>query len=233
MSFGFSIGDFLEVARLIEATRKRFKGAPAECSALAAETKLLQNVVNDIDAQIEDDDDIADAVKQDLQSAVKNCESVLKDLNALLNSHTELTSEPGPARKVHQRVWKRLKWDSDEVNKLRSRLSSSIQLLESVRRRVDSAQHHDVAQGVKRLTVARDNEEILRIADWLAPATYLEQQNDYFSKVLPGTGQWLLTHPSYLAWRSGSDPTLLLPGIPGAGKTFLASVLINDLQKHV
>ncbi|KAK5211291.1 hypothetical protein LTR47_007985 [Exophiala xenobiotica] len=232
MSFGFSIGDFLEVARLIEATRKRFKGAPAECSALAAETKLLQIVVNDIDAQIEDDDDIADAVKQDLQSAVKNCESVLKDLNALLNSHTELTSEPGPARKVHQRVWKRLKWDSDEVNKLRSRLSSSIQLLESVRRRVDSAQNHDIGQGVKRLTVAQDNEEVLRIANWLAPATYLEQQNDYFSKVLPGTGQWLLTHPSYLAWRSGSDPTLLLPGIPGVGKTFLTSVLINDLQKH-
>jgi Cdc6-like AAA superfamily ATPase len=96
-----------------------------------------------------------------------------------------------------------------------------------------SAQHHDVAQGVKRLTVAHDNEEVLRIANWLAPATYLEQQNDYFSKVLPGTGQWLLTHPSYLAWRSSSDPTLLLPGIPGAGKTFLASVLINDLQKHV
>ncbi len=37
MSFGFSIGDFLEVAKLIEATRKRFKGAPTECSALAAE----------------------------------------------------------------------------------------------------------------------------------------------------------------------------------------------------
>jgi DNA repair exonuclease SbcCD ATPase subunit len=93
--------------------------------------------VNDIDAQIEDDDDIADAVKQDLQSAVKNCESVLKDLNALLSSHTDLTLKPGPARKVHQRVWQRIKWDSDEVNKLRSRLSSSVQLLESVRRRVD------------------------------------------------------------------------------------------------
>jgi Cdc6-like AAA superfamily ATPase len=96
-----------------------------------------------------------------------------------------------------------------------------------------SAQHHDLAQGVKRLTVAHDNDKVLRIADWLAPATYHEQQNDYFSKVIPGTGQWLLTHPSYLAWRSGSTPTLLLPGIPGAGKTFLASVLINDLQKHV
>ncbi|KAK5218704.1 hypothetical protein LTR72_008643 [Exophiala xenobiotica] len=233
MSFGFSVGDFLEVARLIEATRKRFKGAPAECSALAAETKLLQNIVNDIDAQIEDDDDIADDVRQALQSAVENCVSVLKDLNALLNSHTELTSEPGPARKIHQRVWKRLKWNFDEVNKLRSRLSSSIQLLESIRRRVDSAQHHDLAQGVKRLTVAHDNDKVLRIADWLASATYHEQQNDYFSKVIPGTGQWLLTHPSYLAWRSGSTPTLLLPGIPGAGKTFLASVLINDLQKHV
>ena len=37
MSFGFSVGDFLAVADLIDQTRRRFKGAPREYAALAAE----------------------------------------------------------------------------------------------------------------------------------------------------------------------------------------------------
>lgn len=37
MSFGFSIGDFLALVRLVEGTRKRFKGAPAEYAALVDE----------------------------------------------------------------------------------------------------------------------------------------------------------------------------------------------------
>jgi hypothetical protein len=37
MSFGFSIGDILAVAELVETVRKRFNGAPAEYTALADE----------------------------------------------------------------------------------------------------------------------------------------------------------------------------------------------------
>lgn len=41
MSFGFSIGDFIALAKLVEGTRKRFKGAPAEYAALADECGAL------------------------------------------------------------------------------------------------------------------------------------------------------------------------------------------------
>ncbi|KAJ9609095.1 hypothetical protein H2200_006866 [Cladophialophora chaetospira] len=216
MSFGFSVGDFLEVAKLIEATRKRLKGAPAEYAALADETRTLQIVVTDLKIQLEDDD-IDDSVKHELQSALQNCEATLKDLNIVIDSHTELGPETSASKKLPQRIWKRLKWDSEEISKLRLRLVS--------------ARLSDIVQAVEKLNVSASNAEDAVIADWLAPATQAKLQDDYHTKVQAGTGQWILSDPAYCNWKTGAQPTLLLSGIPGAGKTFLASVIIAELQK--
>ncbi|KIW12092.1 hypothetical protein PV08_09366 [Exophiala spinifera] len=226
MSFGFSLGDFIALAKLVEATRKRFKGAPAEYAALADETRTLQIVVNDLKVQIEDDE-LADSVKANLQSAAASCDSVLADLNAVIDSHTELASINSTPTKPHSPLWKRLKWDPAEASKLRSRLVSAVQLLKAV---LDSTQLNNIAQGVQTLAIASDATEARHIADWLAPSTYSEWQSDYFTKVQPGTGQWILSNVSYLDWRDGNLANLFFEGHPGVGKTFLTSVIINDLQ---
>ncbi|KIY01474.1 uncharacterized protein Z520_03026 [Fonsecaea multimorphosa CBS 102226] len=233
MSFGFSVGDFVAVAELVESTRKRFIGAPAEYNALANETRTLQIVVTDIKIQVEDDE-LADSIKDDLRSANNNCESVLKDLNAVIDAHTELAPVAAGSRKKPQQIWKRFRWDPKKADQLRSRLVSSIQLLDAVRQSLYSTQQRDIAQDLKKLTVTNDNDELRRIADWLAPATYSEHQHDYFTRVQPGTGQWVLADPLFCNWLNSKGPsTLLLPGIPGAGKTFVASIIINELQAHV
>jgi Cdc6-like AAA superfamily ATPase len=46
----------------------------------------------------------------------------------------------------------------------------------------------------------------------------------------PGTGQWFLDSPEFVAWVNGHNPALICFGIPGAGKTILASVAINHLR---
>ncbi|EON65807.1 hypothetical protein W97_05046 [Coniosporium apollinis CBS 100218] len=44
------------------------------------------------------------------------------------------------------------------------------------------------------------------------------------------TGQWLLTHAKYSRWRNSSASMILwLHGIPGAGKTKLASTVVDDM----
>ncbi|KAK4213489.1 ankyrin repeat protein [Rhypophila decipiens] len=49
---------------------------------------------------------------------------------------------------------------------------------------------------------------------------------------LQGSGQWLLQKPEY-RWRDDSASAVLwLHGIPGSGKTKLASLIIDDLQTH-
>ena len=46
------------------------------------------------------------------------------------------------------------------------------------------------------------------------------------------TGRWLLENPAYRSWHdSKSSCVLWCPGVPGAGKTILASLVIDDLRQ--
>ncbi|KAH7140599.1 ankyrin repeat-containing domain protein [Dactylonectria macrodidyma] len=68
-----------------------------------------------------------------------------------------------------------------------------------------------------------------QVLNWLTPTDYNSQQHDFFTRRQPGTGQWLLDLQEYKAWLSSTQQTLFCPGIPGAGKTILTSVVVDDL----
>ena len=74
-----------------------------------------------------------------------------------------------------------------------------------------------------------NNDEDMKILDWLTPIDYDPQQNDYLKRRQPGTGQWLLDSAEYQAWLKTKKQTLFCPGIPGAGKTILTAIVIDDL----
>lgn len=44
-----------------------------------------------------------------------------------------------------------------------------------------------------------------------------------------GTGQWLLDSPEFQTWLEKDKQTLFCPGIPGAGKTILTSIVVDEL----
>jgi NACHT domain len=73
------------------------------------------------------------------------------------------------------------------------------------------------------------NTEIL---DWLTPIDYGPQQSDFISRRQEGTGLWLLNSSEFQGWLNQSKQTLFCPGIPGAGKTILTSVVIDCLGKR-
>jgi len=72
-------------------------------------------------------------------------------------------------------------------------------------------------------------DEHTKILNWLTPANYGSQQSDYLGRHQQGTGQWLLNSEKYQSWLNSSQQVLFCPGIPGAGKTILTSVVIDDL----
>jgi hypothetical protein len=74
-----------------------------------------------------------------------------------------------------------------------------------------------------------DNREIL---DWLTPVDYGPELSDYLRKRQPGTGQWLLSSTEFEAWLQDRGQTLFCPGIPGGGKTFLTSIVIEHLTNR-
>lgn len=76
------------------------------------------------------------------------------------------------------------------------------------------------------------DDERRAIIEWLSPLNFSKIQNDIFSKHHPGTGEWLLQSDVFLDWISGTGRILWCPGIPGAGKTVLASIVVSHLRNR-
>lgn len=72
----------------------------------------------------------------------------------------------------------------------------------------------------------RDDIEAL---EWLTQNDQGPYQSDYLKRRQPGTGQWLFQSPEYKDWRKTEKQTLFCSGIPGAGKTILTAIVIEDL----
>ena len=73
----------------------------------------------------------------------------------------------------------------------------------------------------------------MKILAWLSPLNFRAKHHDVFGNHHPGTGQWLFNTPEFTSWRHGDFKTLWCTGIPGAGKTVLASVVIDRLEQEL
>ncbi|KAM6484132.1 hypothetical protein HDV62DRAFT_379491 [Trichoderma sp. SZMC 28011] len=84
---------------------------------------------------------------------------------------------------------------------------------------------------VSNLKSSLDNDIDLRILEWVTPIDYGPQQSDFLRRREPGTGQWLIDSREYQAWLGARKQTLFCPGIPGAGKTILTSIVVDHLER--
>ncbi|KAK0636719.1 hypothetical protein B0T17DRAFT_476286, partial [Bombardia bombarda] len=76
------------------------------------------------------------------------------------------------------------------------------------------------------------SEERNKILDWLqslTPINFAAQQSDFINRRQAGTGQWLLESPLFCQWVENQKQTLFCPGIPGAGKTMLTAIVVDEL----
>ncbi len=64
---------------------------------------------------------------------------------------------------------------------------------------------------------------------WVSPIDVSAKHFDIANAREPGTGQWLLNSNVFQEWECGTGRALWCPGIPGAGKTVLASLIIDHL----
>ncbi|EGO00913.1 hypothetical protein SERLA73DRAFT_178911 [Serpula lacrymans var. lacrymans S7.3] len=68
-----------------------------------------------------------------------------------------------------------------------------------------------------------------KLADWLTPLNFRQKQSEVYGKRREGTGDWVLDDERFKEWQAGDKRTLWCSGIPGAGKTVLASYIVNHL----
>ncbi|KAF5011288.1 hypothetical protein FDECE_2588 [Fusarium decemcellulare] len=75
-----------------------------------------------------------------------------------------------------------------------------------------------------------NEDERCKILQWVSDIPYETDHYTARKGRVNGTGEWLLRHPVYTTWRQSDKSTLLwLNGIPGAGKTKLSSMVVDDL----
>jgi NACHT domain len=86
--------------------------------------------------------------------------------------------------------------------------------------------------GVDRLNRNQDNRERRAIIDWLTPTDFSSEQSDLIARRQKGTGQWVLDSSEFQRWLNTSKQTLFCPGIPGAGKTMISSIVVDQLCKE-
>jgi hypothetical protein len=90
--------------------------------------KSLSNVLRDIDDLLPERE-LTSQQQTELYDIAKGCRNVLKTLDETLEKYHELDSNPKAFGRKARRVWKRLKWEPEDIKELRSRIIANITLL--------------------------------------------------------------------------------------------------------
>ncbi|RDW57292.1 hypothetical protein BP5796_12742 [Coleophoma crateriformis] len=87
----------------------------------------------------------------------------------------------------------------------------------------------DMSTSVHNIVHVQHDQEYRTILDWLTSVDYGPQQTDFIRSRQAGTGQWLLDSTEFQTWLETDKRTLFCPGIPGAGKTILTAIVVDEL----
>ena len=161
--------------------------------------------------------------KAELKEIANGCRNVLNELEHTLSEYDELKSGSGSASTRAKRVWKRLKWEPEDIKQLRSRIGTNVGLLNGFTGRL-------TLSNVVTLMQKQEDQSRHTILQWITTIDYAPQQSDFISRRQAGTGQWLLDSAEFNAWRQTSKQILFCPGIPGAGKSILTSIVVEEIN---
>ena len=76
--------------------------------------------------------DLTSQQKTELEEIVQRCGNVLEELGKTLDKYQELDSSSKSLGGKSRRVWKRLTWDQEEIDRARSRITSNVMLLNTL-----------------------------------------------------------------------------------------------------
>ena len=121
MSFGFGVGDFVQLGQLAWSVYKACKEAPESFGNISQEVLSLHAVLREVDETITGHE-LTQTQEAGLKTVGHGCHNVLTDLETLVNKYESLGTQS-------KRTWDRMGWGFEGVADLRSRLTSSTVLL--------------------------------------------------------------------------------------------------------
>ncbi|KAI1777216.1 hypothetical protein F4818DRAFT_409587 [Hypoxylon cercidicola] len=143
-----------------------------------------------------------------------------------------------------QRLWKQLfqaTWRgfTDKIHHLKKNLERHRRLIESHATIVEFEEIQRIRESARRdfefHQKAENDRRRLRVMEWLSPFSAEDLQDRYREtrSICGDTGRWLLDDSRFQKWFSPDHcqtPSLWINGIPGAGKTILASVIVDEAR---
>ncbi|KAL9581392.1 MAG: hypothetical protein Q9212_003923 [Teloschistes hypoglaucus] len=84
-------------------------------------------------------------------------------------------------------------------------------------------------RGLRESQLAKEAEETLQ---WVSSLDFKLIQNDTLRRRHADTGNWILKEQYFTAWVNGESNTLCCEGIPGAGKTIMAAIVVDHLKRQ-
>ncbi|KAF8244829.1 ankyrin, partial [Wilcoxina mikolae CBS 423.85] len=94
-----------------------------------------------------------------------------------------------------------------------------------------------ISSGVLSLQAKSKDQELEEFLQWLSPLEPMKRHQDIRAHRVHTTGGWLLETSQFRAWHDGtlqgSGHVIACYGIPGAGKTFITSSVIDHLSEEV
>ncbi|KAJ7110257.1 ankyrin repeat-containing domain protein [Mycena crocata] len=88
-----------------------------------------------------------------------------------------------------------------------------------------------IESGVQQLTQYETDKQRETCIEWLSPINFSTRQQDIFNTRQPASGEWLLGSDPFKGWLLGFGSRLWCTGMPGAGKTVLASIAVHHLRE--
>lgn len=161
--------------------------------------------------------------KGKFQDVLDSCQRTLRKLEHTIDKYTVLGSQQTSIGGKMKRAWKRLSMEPKDIRELRSGINDNITLLNALTGGL-------TRDNTVKLVRYQEDKEQQAILDWLTPTDYAPQQNDFLKQRQAGSGKWLLDSVEFKSWVVTKKQTLFCPGIPGAGKTILTSIVIEELS---
>ncbi|KAH0168120.1 hypothetical protein KCU67_g3605, partial [Aureobasidium melanogenum] len=151
-------------------------------------------------------------------------------LRDTLESIAKRLTVPGQERT--KRLIRALKWpfDKDENRRLTERVSSLMQVVNIAYSQANLELDRDTNSGVTHVKKIIDAQTFNNTLEWISVLDYKALQESDEKRPVKGTGRWFLESPPYRNWIQGSLPVIWCHGIPGAGKTLLASAAYDHLR---
>ena len=185
-------------------------------------------ILQDVDTFIAGHD-VSDAQEKAICEIGGRCKKVLEDINSALDKYSSLGTKHAEAnntklRERVRRVWQQVKLEPEEFRDYRHEITACVAMLNAFISGI-------TRDGVTKLVIEQERQADQAILEWLSGSDYAAQQSNNVNQRLKNTGQWLLESSEYQDWVSSSSKVLLLNGMPGAGKTILSSIIVEQLQK--